>query len=107
MKKIISISILILLLLGMLLLSGCSSEYDRTETELVQATVVQKNTYHRIVCKRVKTEYAVTFGYEDLQLKLERKSLYDWLDEGDKITMRKTTYYKDNEVVKTDLRLIE
>lgn len=90
---IISIAILLCIL------TGCGNNYDRTETKLVQATVVNK---HRS-CTRTKT----TIQFENLELTTGSKEIYNASEEGNQITVQKIDYYKENKLIKSELKLIQ
>ena len=100
-----TISIAILLCI----LTGCGKNYDRTETKLVQATVVNKHRSSRRTWKRkvVRAVYKTTLQFENLELTTGSRGIYDALEEGNQITVQKIDYYKENELIKSELKLIQ
>lgn len=98
---IISIAILLCIL------TGCGNNYDRTETKLVQATVVNKHRSRRRTGKVVKTVYKTTIQFENLELTTRSREIYNASEEGNQITVQKIDYYKENELIKSELKLIQ
>lgn len=107
-SKILKITLAIISIAILLcILTGCGNNYDRTETKLVQATVVNKHRSRRRIGKVVKTVYKTTIQFENLELTTRSREIYNASEEGNQITVQKIDYYKENELIKSELKLIQ
>ena len=106
-SAIIFIITLIVVTVGMFVFEIFQNNYDYVKKELVQAVVIDKGTHTRRSGKSHQTVYDTTFKYEDIETKIEGSSLYNNLEINDEITMNKCIYYKNGEVIRTELELIK
>ena len=100
--------IAVLLIMSMLLcMTGCSGEYDNTEKNIVNLTVLRTEKKSRWTGKFYTHDYNVYFDIGDgNEWEVDNSELFDLLKEGDEISVFRTDYLKDGKVVKSEFEFI-
>lgn len=100
--------IAVLLIMSMLLcMTGCSEEYDNTEKNIVNLTVLRTEKKSRWAGKFYTHDYNVYFDIGDgNEWEVDNSELFDLLKEGDEISVFRTDYLKDGKVVKSEFEFI-
>lgn len=97
----------LLLSVLMLLLSGCSAEYDSTEKNIVNLTVLRTEKESHWLGKFYTYDYNVYFDIGDgNEWEVDNSELFDLLKEGDEISVFRTDYLKDGKVIKSEFEFI-